>query len=350
MINPKKHLSGKTILVTGGAGFIGSHLVDRLISYGAKVICFDNLSTGSRGYVDSMNGHKQFTFVLGDANNLEDLQKVFKQHSIDFVFHYAAVVGVQRTIEEPMKVLADIEGIKHILELSRQYKVKKIVYASSSEIYGNQEMMPLHEETSYYDIRMPYAMIKSAGENYFRTYWELSNLPSTVLRFFNVYGPRQESSHYGFVVGIFIAQVLRGERPTIFHDGKQTRDFTYIADNIEMSIQALLNKKADGQTFNIGTGNETSILELAEKIIEISRNRSLKPTLFHKRKLAEIKRRVADVRRAERILKYEPRYSLKKGLALTYAWYQEHSSTGIPSKHLSYAWNKKRVWVPRKNG
>ena len=141
MINPTKYIKGKTILVTGGAGFIGSHLVDRLLFYGARVICFDNLSTGSKQYVEAMKKNHRFVFVKGDVNVFSDIQNIFKKYRIDYAFHYAAVVGVQRTIEEPLKVLTDIEGIKHILELSRIHKVKKVVYASSSEIYGNQKTM-----------------------------------------------------------------------------------------------------------------------------------------------------------------------------------------------------------------
>jgi len=344
MLNPAKYLKGKIVLVTGGAGFIGSHLCDHLMHYGAKVVCFDDLSSGSLAYVSAQKGNANFVFIKGDANKLSDLKKAFK-YPIDYVMHYAALVGVQRTIEKPIEVLEDIEGIKHVLELSRQHKVKKIVYASSSEVYGNQERMPLHEENSYLDVKMPYALVKSAGENFFRTYWETVGLPFTALRFFNVYGPRQESSRYGFVVGIFISQVLKGQAPTIFYDGKQTRDFMFIADNIEASIQSLINPKADGQIFNLGTGRETSVLDLAKMIIEIS-GKKLKPSLMHKRNLAEIKRRVADNNKMTRLLGYHPQYSLEDGLRITYGWYKEMPKM-LAKHHLSFKDYQKQVWLPK---
>jgi UDP-glucose 4-epimerase len=347
MENPKKKLAGRTVLVTGGAGFIGSHLVDHLLGYGANVICFDDLSTGSRGYVSKMRGNKRFSFVKGDVNEASDVQRVFSGKRIDYVFHYAALVGVQRTIEEPLKVLEDIDGIKNILECSRRYGVKKVVYASSSEVYGNQPQMPLHEDRSLLDVRLPYALVKSAGENYLRTYWEALGLPVTILRFFNVYGPRQESSRYGFVTGIFISQVLQGQAPTIFYDGSQTRDFMYVADNVEAAIQALVSRKTDGEALNVGTGKETSILELAKQIIVLN-GAPLKPSLLHKRKLSvEVQRRVADVGKMRALLGFKPEYSLGAGLRKTYEWYRENPRFIKRDKRLKFGTYQKQVWVPK---
>ena len=346
MLNPRKFLKNRTVLVTGGAGFIGSHLCDHLMNYGARVVCFDDLSTGSKNYVDSQRGNKKFFFIKGDVNKFADIKKPFAKFKIDYVFHYAALVGVQRTIEEPLKVLADLDGIRYILDLSHKNKVKKLAFASSSEVYGNQEQMPLHEEESYLDIRMPYAMVKSAGENYFRTYWEMMGLPVTILRFFNVYGPRQESSRYGFVVGVFISQVLRDRQPTIFYDGKQTRDFMYIDDNVEAAIQSLLNKKTDGETINLGTGRETTILELAQKIIALS-GKKLAPSLLHKRNLVEIKRRVAHNDKMINLLGYKPRVSLEDGLRLTHDWYAQNPQFVKDRKHSSYSSYRRQNWIPK---
>lgn len=348
MLNPKKFLKDKTVLVTGGAGFIGSHLCDRLLDYGAKVICFDNLSTGSKAYVDAKRSDKNFVFIYGDVNRMADVKKPFERNKIDYVLHYAALVGVRRTVEEPLKVLGDIEGIKNILELSSRHKIRKIVYASSSEIYGNNDRMPLHEDNSFYDVKMPYAMVKSAGENYFRTYWEIRGLPMTILRFFNVYGPRQASSSYGFVTGIFISQVLQNINPTIFYDGKHTRDFMFVADNIEASIQALINKKTDGYAINLGTGAETSILELAQRIIKLNGN-NLEPSLMHKRKLSfEVQRRIADISRMTKLLGFAPKYSLDDGLKITYAWYKENPQYLKRGAPLTYAHYRRQTRFPRK--
>lgn len=351
MIDPRKKLQGKTVLVTGGAGFIGSHLSERLLSYGARVVCFDNLSTGNLENLLDARKNPRFSFMRGDVNRLADIKKAFNQHKIDFIFHYAALVGVQRTIDDPLKVLADIDGIRNMLALASKHKVKKIVYASSSEIYGNQEKMPLHEEYSYYDAKIPYATVKILGENYLRTYWETSGLPITILRFFNAYGPRQESSRYGFVTGVFISQVLQNKAPTIFHDGMQTRDFMYIDDNIEAAIQALLNHKADGQAINLGTGKETTILELAQKIVRLAgKEKTLKPSLLHKRNTVEIKRRVANTEKMEKLLGFHSKYSLEEGLRLTYEWYLHHPYKVKKGKKLSYREYRKQVWASRHNG
>jgi len=349
MIDPKKKLKGKTILVTGGAGFIGSHLIDHLIKYGARVICFDNLSTGKLSHLKQHEKNPKFFFIKGDVNKMQDLKKAFAKWPVDYIFHYAAVVGVKRTIEEPLKVLEDIEGIKNILELSRKHKIKKLVYASSSEIYGNQEKMPLQEEKSYYDIKFPYALVKSAGENFCRTYWETTGLPVTMLRFFNVYGPRQESSQYGFVIGVFISQVLNKEQPTIFYDGKQTRDFMFINDNIEGSIQALLNEKSNGEAINLGTGIETSILDLAKKIISISPYKKLKPSLLHKRNMVEIKRRVADNKKMLNMLGFKAGFALLDGLKITFDWYSDNPAIIKSKEEAKFETYKKKVWVGKRS-
>ncbi|MDP2696288.1 MAG: NAD-dependent epimerase/dehydratase family protein [bacterium] len=346
MINPKEKLNGKKILVTGGAGFIGSHLCDHLLAYGARVICFDNLSTGSQRYVDSKKGDKDFTFILGDANKFENLEPVFADHKPDYVFHYAALVGVRRTEEDPMGVLNDIEGIKHISKLSSKHGVKKIVYASSSEVYGNQKELPFSEESSYHDTRHPYALVKATGESYFKSYSAITGIPVTSLRFFNTYGPRQASTPYGFVVGIFISQVLSDLRPTIFRDGTQTRDFTYIDDNVEAAIQALLNDKANGQALNIGTGVETSVLELANKIVAIS-GKELKPNLLRHINLVETQRRVADASKLKNLVGYQYQTSLVDGLKITHDWYRDNPEfilTEQNSDQYTYEDYERKVW------
>lgn len=323
MINPREKLNNKTVLVTGGAGFLGSHLCDRLLHYGAKVICFDNLSTGSKEYVDSKHSNPDFVFALGDANVLSDLEKIFKEHRIDYVFHYAAVVGVQRTVEQPLAVFNDIEGIKNLAEAAVENKVKKIVYSSSSEAYGSQKELPFNEEMSYYDTRHPYALVKATGESFFRSYCGPRGVPVASLRFFNVYGPRQASSRYGFVVGIFISQVLQDMPPTIFRDGSQTRDFTYVDDNVEAVIQALLNENTNGEIINIGTGVETSVLELANKILALS-GKKLNPVFLRDIKFSETPRRVADINKMKKLLNYECRMPLEEGLLQTYEWYKNN--------------------------
>ena len=318
----KHELTNKTILVTGGAGFIGSHLCDKLLQRGARVICFDNLSTGSRYYIESHENNPRFTFIIGDVNNFLDLEKVFSRRDIDYVFHYAALVGVQRTIEQPFSVLEDVEGIKNICKLSAESGVKKIVYASSSEVYGNQKELPFSEHSSYHDTKNPYSLVKAMGESYMKHYHQLKGLPTVSLRLFNVYGPRQANSHYGFVVGIFISQVLRNMPPTVFKDGSQTRDFTFIDDNVEISIGALLSKDTDGEVMNIGTGRETSVLTLAQKIIDLS-GKKIEPSFLHNIDICETPRRFADVSKMQKLIGFSPKTPLEKGLKLTFDWYKD---------------------------
>lgn len=332
MIDPNKKLKNKTIIVTGGAGFVGSHLCDALLSYGVKVVCFDNLSTGSKLYIISKSKDLNFAFVLGDVNALPEIEKTFARYKPDYVFHYASIVGVKRTMEMPLEVFNDIEGIKNICVLSAKYGVKKIVYSSSSEVYGNQKEVPFHEDLSYHDTKHPYAIVKAIGESYFKSYSAISGIPVTSLRFFNVYGPRQASSAYGFVVGIFISQVLRNLQPTIFRDGTQTRDFTYIKDNVEAAIQAMVNEKADGHVLNIGTGMETSVLELAKKIIYVS-GKKVEPKILEHINLAETQRRVANTQKMKNIIGFEPQVSFDEGLRLTYNWYKNNPQFILSEKN-----------------
>lgn len=319
----------QTILVTGGAGFIGSHLCERLVKDGHKVVCFDNLSTGQ---LDNIKGFQdKLIFIQADVNNLADLEPVFRDNKLDAVFHYAAIVGVKRTAENPVEVLNDIEGIRNIFSLALKYGKPKIIFASSSEVYGEPVEIPERED-GHINPKIPYAVVKLYGEKMSEAYWQKYQLPGCSLRFFNVYGPGQESSDYGFVMGIFIKKVLSGEPPIIFGDGSQTRDFVYIDDNIEASVLAWQSEKTNGQVFNIGTGKPTTILDLAEEVIEAcpvrgeasngacGKTQALAPEFQAPRD--DIKHRFPDVGKMQRLLSFRPRTSLKDGLRKTVDWYQ----------------------------
>src|SRR3989344_304627 len=193
-----EELKDKIILVTGGAGFVGSNLIKKLLEDTAKVICFDDLSTGAEGNIEEFKNNQNFSFVKGDANKFKDLEKVFKDNKIDYVFHYSARVGVIRTIERPLEVLEDIEGIKNILKLSSDHGVQKVVFSSSSEVYGEPVEIP-EKEDGHLNPKLPYAVVKLVGENYMQSYYQTKGLKTCSLRFFNVYGPKQDSSAYGFV-------------------------------------------------------------------------------------------------------------------------------------------------------
>lgn len=308
----------KTILVTGGAGFVGSHLCHRLIEKGHKVICFDNLSTGQLDNIKDFQG--RLTFIQGDANKRADLEPVFRDNALDAVFHYAAVVGVKRTAENPVEVLDDIEGVRNVFDLALKYGKPKIIFASSSEVYGEPVEIPEREEGRI-NPKIPYAAVKFYGEKMVEAYWQKYRLPGTALRFFNVYGPRQESSDYGFVMGIFIKKVLSGQGPVIFGDGSQTRDFVYIDDNIEASLLAWQSEKSNGEILNIGTGKPTTILDLAEEVIEAcGKAGQIKPEFASPRD--DIRHRFPDVVKMQRLLNFRPEVSLKEGLRKTIEWYQ----------------------------
>lgn len=314
------YFEGKTVLVTGGAGFIGSHFCDRLLREGARVICFDSLSTGRMENLSEAQRNGNFVFVKGDVNERADLEAMFREYPIDFVFHGAAVVGVQRVIEDPLVVLRDLDGLRTIFELSRAHGVKKLVFASSSEAYGEPVTLPEREEGPLnVNAHDPYALVKLIGENLCHIYWQKYGLPTTALRFFNVYGPRQESSAYGFVVGVFIRQVLAGKPPTIFGDGNQTRNFVYIDDNIEIVTRALQSESANGETVNVGSGPQTTIRELAERTIAIA-GANMKPEYLPQREI-EIRYRSPDITKMQRLFGHVPQVSLDEGLRRTIEWY-----------------------------
>ena len=311
----------KTYLVTGGTGFVGSHLCESLLDKGNKVICLDNLSSGKIDNISEIKKNDKFVFIKGDANKIKDVEPIFKKYRFDGVFHYAAVVGVKRTLENPLSVLEDIDGIKNILELSLKNGKPKVIFSSSSEVYGEPKELP-EKEDSVIDAKLPYASVKLIGENFFEAYWQKHNLKTCSLRFFNVYGPRQESSDYGFVVSIFIKQVLDGKSPIVFGDGSQTRDFVYIKDNIEASIRAMESDKSVGQVINIGTGESLTILDLAKMVIKCSgKEGKIKPKLVKNERI-DIKHRSSEITKMIKLLDFHPAVSLEDGLLQTIDYYK----------------------------
>jgi UDP-glucose 4-epimerase len=311
----------KTFLVTGGAGFIGSHLSEKLINEGNIVVCFDDLSSGNLKNISFLMKSPNFTFIKGDANKLKDIEPVFKKYKFDGIFHYAAVVGVKRTLENPLLVLDDVNGIRNILELSLKNGKPKIVFSSSSEVYGEPKELPEKEDGSI-NPKLPYAAVKLIGEMFLEAYWKKYGLKTCALRFFNVYGPRQESSDYGFVVGIFIQQVLAGKSPVVFGDGSQTRDFVYVKDNIEACVRAMESDKTNGQVINIGTGRPLTIYDLANMVINCAGKKGkLKPKLVKTQRI-DVKHRFPEVGKMIKLLNFHPRVSLEEGLKETIIGYK----------------------------
>jgi nucleoside-diphosphate-sugar epimerase len=311
------------VLVTGGAGFIGSHLCEGLLNKGYSVVCLDNLSTGKLDNLKDCTNRQGFEFVKADVVK-DDLENLFISKKINFVFHHAAIVGVKRTLENPLEVLDDILGIKKILELSLKYKVKKVVFASSSEVYGEPVNIP-EVEDGHVNAKLPYAIVKLIGEKYMEIYFKKYGLNTCSLRFFNVYGPRQDSSEYGFVVGIFIKQVLSGKSPSIFGDGTQTRDFVYIKDNVEATIKAMETNKTNGETINIGTGRPVTLLDLAETVITLCRKEKEIEPIFMKNRRQDVIHRFPNVSKMMKLLSFKPYYKLEDGLKKTIQWYIDNN-------------------------
>ncbi len=254
------------ILVTGAAGFIGSRLCEKLLEHPhIKIVAVDNLSTGHPQKLPL--AHPNLHFIKADVNMRTEIAEIMMSWRFDYVFHYAAVVGVKRTLEHPIQVLKDIEGIKNILELSKNTGVKRVFYSSSSEIYGEPVEYPQNEETTPLNSRLPYAIVKNVGEAFLRSYHKEYNLNYTIFRFFNTYGPKQ-SQH--FVISRFIKQALTNSDITIFGDGLQTRTFCYIDDNVDATMEAFLNNKYVNDVVNIGNDKEIHIIDLARLILQLT--------------------------------------------------------------------------------
>lgn len=257
------------ILITGGAGFVPSSTAIRLLEDPTVfVVLVDNFLTGN---INNIPEHPNCKFIKCDVNNYHDIAPIMSSYQFDYVFHYAAVVGVKRTLENPKMVLDDIQGIKNVLDLSKNTGVKRVFYSSSSEVYGEPVHLPQNEETTPLNSRLPYAVVKNVGESYFKSYQQEFGLDYTIFRFFNTYGPNQSTD---FVMSKFIRSALKNEDITLYGDGLQTRTFCYIDDNTEACINAMKNEEFVNKVFNIGSDIIYSIKELAETIIRLTKSES----------------------------------------------------------------------------
>lgn len=290
------------ILVTGGAGFIPSELAARLAHDPSnEVVAVDNLLTGDVRKLP-LAERPNLHFIKCDANRFEDISSVFYAYRFEYVFHYAAVVGVKRTTDNPVMVLRDLDGIRNVLDLSKNTGVKRVLFSSSSEVYGEPVEIPQNERTTPLNSKLPYAIVKNVGEAFLRSYHKEYGLDYTVFRFFNTYGPKQSRD---FVVSKFIRAALKGEDITIYGDGGQTRTFCYIDDNIEACVNAFTKGLVVNDVVNIGSDVEITIMDLARLIIELTGSSS---RIVHLPPLEEgdMTRRMPDISRMRQLLGREP--------------------------------------------
>jgi len=286
------------ILVTGGAGNVGSALLEKLINDPENfVVVVDNLSTGYLSKLPSTD-FINWKFIKADVNSLSDISSVMLSHNFDYVFHFAAVVGVTRTQEHPIDVLSDIDGIKNILNLSKNSSVKHVYFASSSEVYGEPVELPQHEHRTPLNSRVPYAVVKNVGECFFRSYWQTYQLPYTIFRFFNTYGPNQSTD---FVVARFLASALQNKDIFIYGDGSQTRTFTYVDDTVLVCSKIFKENLLVNDVINIGNDELMTVKDLADLTIKLTNSRS-KINFLPPLKEGDMTRRQPDNKRMREIL------------------------------------------------
>lgn len=309
-------------LVTGGAGFIGSNLCEAILNMGYNVVCLDNLSTGKRENVDLFIHHPQYTFLEKDIRDLDACMEACKD--VDFVLNQAAWGSVPRSIEMPLLYEdINIRGTLNMMEAARQNKVKKFVYASSSSVYGDQPVLPKVEGQEG-NLLSPYALTKRVDEEYGKLYKKLYGLDTYGLRYFNVFGRRQNpDGAYAAVIPKFIKLLLNDEAPTINGDGRQSRDFTYIDNVIEANLKACLAPgEAGGNAFNIAYGGREYLIDIYYRLCE-ALDKKIEPN-FGPDRAGDIKHSNADISKARKLLGYDPRYDFSEGIKLAIDWYREN--------------------------
>lgn len=316
----KIDFTGKTVLVTGGAGFIGSNVVERIVRAGGKVIVLDDLFTGDLKNIDS---DVPYEFVEGSVEDYEMVRNLMAR--CEYVAHLAArniIISTKNPMED---YRVNIGGTLNILMAARETKPTGIVYSSSASIYGNPRILPISEDESPLTFS-PYSVSKLAGENYCYSFYETYFVPVTVVRYSNIYGRKQNPSNpYCGVISKFIRSINAGVPPQIHGDGHQTRDFTYVDDAVEGTLMALLSPRADGMIFNIGSGTETSILDIVDNLLELLGS-DIGSEHIDRRDIDNIRRRVLNIERARTRLRWQPQITLREGLRRTVEWYKANKS------------------------
>ena len=318
MVHSKKF---QKTLVTGGLGFIGSHLVDSLLCEGFDVTVLDDLSSGKLENIAQHQHHKGLEIVTGDIRNLNLVKKAMKD--ADVVFHEAALANVALSVRNPILTNdVNVSGTVNILKTAADLHVKRFIFASSAAVYGDTRSSEKKEDDTL-NPKSPYGVSKLAGEKYARSFFELYGLETVSLRYFNVYGPRQNfnlQAQYGGVITIFLNQLLKNASPTIYGDGEQTRDFVYVKDIVQANLLAMESKNAVGESFNIATGTRTRVNRIAETLKNTLSKKNIKDLHLDPR-LGEVKHGYANISKARKMLGYVPSVSFEEGVADLVEWY-----------------------------
>ena len=312
---------GERVVVTGGAGFVGSNIVRRLLNDGASVVVLDDFYTGARDNLPASAPNLEV--VTGSVTDFDLVREVLKGASV--VIHEAArnIIVSTRNPREDYEV--NIGGTLNILLAVREVGVRRVVYASSASVYGNPRYLPINEDDAT-NMLSPYAVSKFAGENYCKAFYESYGLSTAVVRYSNVFGIAQRPDNpYCGVVSKFFESAMQGQSPRIHGDGEQTRDFTYVDDVVEATLLAAFAPKADGQVYNVGTGRETTINQLARLIIGIT-GAGVEPEYVDRRDIDNIRRRVVNIEKIRRELRWVPSVTVEQGLRRTYQWLIQHNN------------------------
>jgi len=312
------------ILITGGAGFIGSYLCERYAKQGHRVLCLDNFLNGNLMNVRHLLSHRNFKLINGDVRDSDLLEKLISD--TDVIFHLAAQIHVDRSVIEPkMTTEVNVLGTQNVLEAARRYDVQKIIHASTSEVYGSAQYTPM-DESHVLNPPHPYGASKVAADRMCYAYIETYGLNITIVRSFNTYGPRQKDTGYGGAISLFTRRVLANMPPIIYGDGLQTRDYTYIEDMVRAYDLILNHSEPIQEPINIGSGTEISIIDLANLIIKLcNKEGEIKPVHIEPRP-GEVRSLVADTSKAKKILGWQHEHSIERGLEAFIEWYRTYKT------------------------
>jgi nucleoside-diphosphate-sugar epimerase len=312
------------VLVTGGAGFIGSNLTEALLKKGCVVRVLDNFSTGRRENLIFDKKYPSLELIEGDICDLSTCQKAIRK--VDYVFHQAALPSVQRSIEDPEASNAiNLGGTLNILLAARDEKVKRVIYASSSSIYGDTPTLPKYEEMNPSPLS-PYALQKYAGEQYCRLFHQLYGLDTISLRYFNIFGPKQDpNSLYSAVIPKFIDALIHDRPPTVYGDGEQSRDFTYIENVVQANLLAMSAERLHGEAVNIACGKRTSLNQLLNVLKEILGSRQ--SPIYEEPRKGDVRDSLADIRKGKELINYEPTVGIEIGLEKTVDFFRENKKS-----------------------